>query len=521
MTAVAARRAARGAIAAGHPATAEIGAEVLSAGGSAVDACIAAAFASWVAEPALTGPGGGGFLVAYDGARRRPLALDFFTAVPGSGHRGEVAPLQPYIVDFGTGRQTFLVGPGSCAVPGVTAGLEAAHRLLGRLPWAELARPAIALARDGVDVTPAHAAVIQLLTGFLGASPEGARIFGPSAAPLRAGDRTSNPPLADTLERIAANGARELAEGETAHALVAHQAATGGSLTATDLASYRAIRRRPLLLPYRGRVLATNPPPSSGGALIAHALAVLASGPPLSGVLTPPSVARVAAALRSANAQRTPAFERALYRGGAARRVLAAAASGQVAHAAGATWPSRSPWTTHISVLDAHGNAASLTCSTGCGSGVVVPGTGVHLNNMLGETDLNVASLRLAPGMRLTSMMAPSLVLGNAGVELVAGSSGSARIRSAIVQVVVAALDLELPLKEAVELPRVHPEGDLLDCEGGIPAATLDALEAAGEQLVRWPGRNIYFGGAQVVSHTPAGLAAAGDPRRGGVGIVV
>jgi gamma-glutamyltranspeptidase/glutathione hydrolase len=487
-----------------------------------VDACVAAAFASWIAEPALTGPGGGGFLVGFDAARRRPFAIDCFVAVPGEGYgRGAVAPLQPYVVDFGTGTQIFLVGPGSCAVPGVTAGLEQAHRLLGRLPWGDLTRPAVALARAGVELTRAHADVIALLKGFLGASPEGACVFGAADAPFGAGDRTSNPPLGDTLERIAMCGARELADGETATALVAHQAATGGLLTAADLAAYRAIRRRPIALPYRERVFVTNPPPSSGGALIAHALAVLAGGPPLRDPLTPATVGRVTAALRSANAQRTPAFERALYRGGAVRRVLAAAGSGQVAHGASATWPSQSPWTTQISVLDADGNAASLTCSTGCGSGVVVPGTGVHLNNMLGETDLNVASLKLTPGMRLTSMMAPSVVLGGHGVELVVGSSGSARIRSAIVQVIVAALDLGLPLQEAVELVRVHPEGDLLDCEGGFPAGTLDALEAGGEQVVRWPGRNIYFGGAQVVARTPEGFAAAGDPRRGGVGLVV
>ena len=258
-------------------------------------------------------------------------------------------------------------------MPGVTAGLEAAHRRLGRLPWAELTRPAIALARSGVELTAAHADVIALLEGFLGGSPEGARIFGPAGDAKRTGDRTANPALADTLERIAIHGASELADGETAHALVAHQAATGGHLTALDLTSYRAIRRRPLALPYRKRTFVTNPPPSSGGALIAHALAVLAGGPPPSGPLSPPAVAGVAAALRSANAQRTPAFERSLYRGGAVRRVLAAAQDGQVAHAASATWPSRSPWTTHISVLDAQGNAASLTCSTGCGSGVVVP----------------------------------------------------------------------------------------------------------------------------------------------------
>ena len=265
--------------------------------------------------------------MAYDAARRRPLALDFFTAVPGAGHSGPVAPLEPYIVDFGTGQQTFLVGPGSCAVPGVTAGLEAAHRRLGRLPWAELTRPAAALARAGVEVTPAHADVIMLLTGFLGASREGARVFGPAADPLRAGDVTSNPPLADTLERIAAHGARELADGETAHAVAAHQAATGGQLTLADLAAYRPIRRRPLAVPYRERTFVSNPPPSSGGVLIAHALALLGAGPPLSGVLAPRSVARIAAALRSASAQRTPAFERALYRGGAAQKVLAAAGS--------------------------------------------------------------------------------------------------------------------------------------------------------------------------------------------------
>ncbi|MDX6617670.1 MAG: gamma-glutamyltranspeptidase / glutathione hydrolase [Gaiellales bacterium] len=511
----------RGAIAAGHPVTAEVGAGVLRAGGTAVDACVAAAFASWVAEPALTGPGGGGFLVAYDAARGRPLALDCFVAVPGAGHAGPVAELEPYIVDFGTGQQVFLVGPGSCAVPGVTAGLEQAHRRLGRLPWAELTRPAVALASEGVELTPAHADVIALLEGFLGSSPEGARIFGPAGNPKGAGELTANPPLAGTLERIGLHGARELADGETAHAIAAHQRATGGQLTLADLAAYRAIRRRPLLLPYRDRTFVTNPPPSSGGALIAHALAVLDAGPPLRGVLAPASVARVAAALRSANAQRTPAFERALYRGGGVRRVLDAARDGQVAHADSAIWPPASPWTTQISVLDGDGNAASLTCSTGCGSGVVVPGTGVHLNNMLGETDLAVSSLRLAPGMRLTSMMAPSLVLRDGQVELVVGSSGSARIRSAIVQVVVAALDLGLPVDEAVELARVHPEGDVLDCEGGVPAATLAALEAAGEQVVRWPGRNIYFGGVQVAARTSAGFAAAGDPRRGGAGIVV
>ena len=490
---------------------------MLRAGGSAVDACVAAAFASWVAEPALTGPGGGGFLVAYDaaraGARSRSTAS---WRCPARATAGPVAPLEPYVVDFGTGQQMFLVGPGSCAVPGVTAGLEPAHRRLGRLPWAELTRPAVALARAGVELTPAHADVIALLEGFLGSSPEGARIFGPAGAPKRAGDRTSNPPLADTLERIAANGARELADGETAHALVAHQAATGGRLTA----------RRPRRLP-------RDPPPPARAALPrAHV-----RDQPAAVLRRRADRPRAGGARRRAAAdRRARAGERGARRGRAAlgerpadarvraralpRRGRAAGArgcrNGQVAHAASANWPSGSPWTTQISVLDADGNAASLTCSTGCGSGVVVPGTGVHLNNMLGETDLDVASLQLAPGMRLTSMMAPSLVLRDGRVELVVGSSGSARIRSAIVQVVVAALDLGLPLQEAVELARVHPEGDVLDCEGGMPGRDAGrargrrragrALARAQHLLRRRAGRGAH---APRASRRPATRAAA------------
>jgi len=133
--------------------------------------------ASWVAEPALTGPGGGGFLVAYDAARRRPARARLLRRRSRSRPQWPVAELEPYVVDFGTGQQVFLVGPGSCAVPGVTAGLELAHRRLGRLPWAELTLPAVALAHAGVELTPAHADVIALLEGFLGSSPEGARIF--------------------------------------------------------------------------------------------------------------------------------------------------------------------------------------------------------------------------------------------------------------------------------------------------------------------------------------------------------
>ena len=190
---------------------------MLRAGGSAVDACVAAAFASWVAEPALTGPGGGGFLVAYDAARRRPLALDCFVAVPGEGtararrtaralrrrlrHRSADLPRRSGVVRR----------PRRHRRP------RAAHRRLGRLPWGELARPAVALAHAGVEMTPAHADVIGLLKGFLGASPEGARVFGPSDAPLRAGDRT---PTRRSATRSSASPSTARANWPTARPLM-------------------------------------------------------------------------------------------------------------------------------------------------------------------------------------------------------------------------------------------------------------------------------------------------------------
>ena len=178
--------------------------------------------------------------------------------------------------------------------------------------------------------------------------------------------------------------------------------------------------------------------------------------------------------------------------------------------------------TTHISVVDERGNAAALTSSTGSGSGVVVPGTGIHLNNMLGEFDLGPAGGSPRPGLRLTSMMAPSLVMKEGRPRLVVGSAGSLRLRGAILQVVLNVVGHGLGVEEAISAPRVHAENGHVHCEGGCDQAELDRLEALGYDVVRWRRRNLYFGGASAVELLPDGsLAAAGDPRRGGHGIVV
>ncbi len=178
--------------------------------------------------------------------------------------------------------------------------------------------------------------------------------------------------------------------------------------------------------------------------------------------------------------------------------------------------------TTHVSAIDAEGNAASLSTSTGSGSGVIVPGTGIYLNNMLGEHDL-VGGRVVPAGRRLTSMMAPSLVLDAGGrPQLVVGSAGSARLRGAIMQIVVNVLVHGLTVDEAISAPRVHLDEPHVHCEGGADPAVLDRLEALGYDIVRWRRRNLFFGGVAAVAVQADGtLAAAGDPRRGGAGVVV
>ncbi len=174
-----------------------------------------------------------------------------------------------------------------------------------------------------------------------------------------------------------------------------------------------------------------------------------------------------------------------------------------------------------MSVVDARGNAASHSASTGAGSGIVVPGTGIHLNNMLGEEDIVRDGLAAAPGRRLTSMMAPSLVVRNGRPRLVVGSAGSARLRGAITQIVVNAVDHRLSVGDAIAAPRVHVEGERLHLEAGIDPAVADELEERGYEVVRWRRLNPFFGGAAAVALGPRGeLEAAGDPRRGGSGIV-
>ncbi len=520
----------RAAVAAGHALTARAGADVLERGGNAVDAVVAAGAMSWAAEPGLTGPCGGGFLMVRP-ARGRARVVDAFTAIPGQNLPGgrRLAEVERVLVPFDEQTtQEFHIGAAACAVPGVLAGLRAVHRRFGSMPWRDLLLPAAGAADRGVPSSGGQYAVLIAIGDILRHTPEVSEVFWPGGALVAEGEPVRQRDLAATIERLA-DRPEELYTGDLARAMVDHQRETGGRLTMADLAAYRPVWRRPLLVPYGRHVIATNPPPSSGGVLIGHMLSVLEGVPGP----RPPGRARTlrayAETMRAAARMRTGTFTRLLYRGGLARHMLApeaieASRAAVVAALAGEPAPALAvpsdAGTTHVSAVDRDGNACAFTASNGCHSGVIVPGTGLHLNNMMGEEDL-AAGRHMPAGSRLTSMQAPSMAASDGDLELVIGSSGSNRLRSAIMQVAVNVLDHRMSARDAVDHPRVHVEGDRLDCEGGLDEAELEVLERWGERLNRFESLNLYFGGANIVSVRDGRTEAAGDPRRDGDGIVL
>ncbi len=491
-----------GMVAAGHPLTAEAGARILREGGNAVDAAIGAVLASWVAEPLLTGPGAGGYLLVA-GAGEGPTLLDFFVEAPGRGADPATrAELLACEVSFGDAVQIFNCGASSCGTYGMTAGLAAALARWGSLDLAALAAPAAAMARQGVALNAAQAYVFEILEPILVSTVESRAAFAPDGRSLREGDIFRSPELAETIERFGADGAAPFYTGDLADAVVDWVTAGGGELTRADLAAYEPAERVPVRATYRGRTVLTNAPPSAGGTLLALAMARLDER--AEGRVGGPDIIDIVAVMEEAQALRTPAFVEGLVEPGFAERLLA----------------SRLGSTTHISVLDGDGRACSVTCTNGEGSGLVVPGTGIHVNNVMGEQDLNpLGFFTYPPGRRMPSMMAPTVVLGTDDeVELVLGSAGSNRIRSAILQVIVGVVDHGQRAHDAVLAPRVHFEDGVVYVEPGID---VDALRAAGREVLAFRDRNLFFGGAQAVERDRAtgALSGAGDPRRGGAAV--
>lgn len=442
----------KAAVAAGHPATVDAGVEILEEGGNAADAAVAACLASCVAETVMTGLLGGGHAIVLSGGT--VATLDFFVAVPGLGGEGRRAELEQLEVPFGTELIHYAVGIGSCGVPGVLRGLGALWRRDGTLPWARLVEPAQRLARDGVEMPPAHASCLEMLAPVM-TMREGGRIYRRDGRLLAAGERLEQPGLVSALAAVADEGHESPSLDS---ALLALMDERGGLVTRTDLDAYEPRWGEPGRIGFRSTDIATRIGLSSP----LPALARLAD-------VDPVSLARALAV------------------------------------------DSDEPGdTTNITVVDGAGDAVVLTTSLGLGSGDWLPGLDLHLNSMLGEADLVVGDL--VPGERMASMMAPTFAFDGDGLVLAAGAAGGTRLRSALVQVLAGVLDEGLSARNAVERPRLHPVGELVHLEPGFPDHVPAALEAAGFAVRVWPSRHHYFGGVSAVTRADA----AGDPRRSG-----
>jgi gamma-glutamyltranspeptidase/glutathione hydrolase len=454
--------------AAGHPATARAGLKALADGGSAADAAVCACIASCVCEVVMTGLLGGGHGIYWDASSARGQRLDFFTAVPGLGVQPRKPELSELEVVFGEEKISYAIGPQSCAVPGVPAGLHELWRRHGRLEWEQLVEPAIGLARDGVSMPPAHASCLRMVAPVL-TLDGGERLLAPEGHLLEEGELLMQPGLATALELIA-NDPLSLYRGELGSKLLELMVERDGLITREDLASYAAIWRDPVETVYVGTRFLTRGE--------------------LSGV--PETLSRLAQLSALRERDRVLAVLDALEGGGE---------SGS--------------HTTNLVTADSDGNACVLTTSLGLGSGDYLPDLDLHLNSMLGEIAL--ISRSPVPGERVGSMMAPSIAVHEDTPVLAIGAAGGTRLRSAIVQVASGILDEGLSPTEAISRPRFHPEGALVNAEPGVSEEVLTELESRGRQVRRWSSLHHYFGGVSAIGQA----GAAGDPRRSGKGLLL
>jgi len=516
-----------GMVAAGAPATAENGALIIREGGNAVDAAIAAVCTAFIAEPALTAAGGGGFMLIHHPSGNDTL-FDGFSRMPAMRIEQVATPdFHAAPVDFGDTVQHFHIGRAAIATPSLLAMLFAAHRHHGRIPLKELLAPAIAAARDGIRLNAMQAGLLQLLRPLLMGEKDSRLLHAPDGDLPREGELFRNPALADLLELLAIEGIEEMYHGDVARAIVA-AAQPGGLLALNDLAKPQFEIRQPLSVELAGGTLLTNPPPSSGGALIAFAAHLLDAmhrdHPHL------PLPLLMAEALRETSRARGHDFDRNVHRPEIAADFLhperlrhsLVHCRDRLAGSGATTAPeanSRLGSTTQISIVDRDGMAVSLTSSNGEGSGIVVPGTGIHLNNMLGEADINPLGFHCLPGTTvLSSMMAPSIFVREGRPILTLGSGGSNRLRGAILQVLMRHLWLNEPIEAAVAAPRIHNEANELDAEpGALNDELRGRLQSLGWQLREWQQTSIYFGGVHAVTLDGKGtLRGAADPRRAG-----
>jgi len=509
----------KGVISAGSIPTAEAGAAILADGGNAVDAAVAACFAVAAGEPTVTSLAGGGMMLVRHGETGQVEVLDFFGNAPLMA-QADVSPLDFYSIDlnYGPTTQSFYVGAGSAGVPGNIPGLCTAQERWGSVSLDEVIRPACVLLREGASLGPRQAALAQFLAPILTNQIPPRAIFAPQGRFLEAGDMFRLPVLADTLEALAAQGWRDYYDGPMrSQMLKQFGPSQGGLLTTEDFDRYAVCTRDPLIVQSGDSTMYTMPPPAAGG--------------PMIGLMR-----RLMTEFSDEKIDRTRILCAAMATADAARLVGRLANSGPEFDWCADDFRERltgdlqtpslnggPPSTTHISVVDAKGNAASVTLSHGESNACLLDGMGIMMNNFLGEDDLLPHGFGTAAvGERLATMMSPTIVEKTDGTLHVLGTGGSNRIRTAILQVVSALIDEAASPQAAVEAPRIHYEGGVLNAET-FGAADLTAMQNIPcDEYVPFDAPHLFFGGVSLASRLTTGaLAGGGDPRRGGHCIIV
>ena len=471
-----------------------------------MDAAIAAAWVGAVAEPGICAPGSGGFVTVW-GPGADPVTIDGYIEMPGRGLPPERfgKGTQEIHLEYGGG-VSMHVGHGSVGTPGGPAALSVASELYGRVPWAVALEPALELATNGFELSPPARQYLEF---------SGAKVFGwhpdsrkalhhEDGSLIEVGERIYIEGLADSLDRISRNGAADFYTGEIGHAIAADMAENGGLVTADDLAEYRPVVRDALVGPVGDWIVATNPSPAIGGVVLGAMLRLIGERP--SNPWSREDVEHMVEVQKSVLGYRRDHVDMR-------EDIEAAIAEMQAAF--------RSPSTVHTSVVDSDGLACSITLSAGYGSGVMVPGTGLWLNNCLGEIELNRRGLHTWPvGSRLVSNMSPTVARDSTGRVLSIGSPGADRITTAIWQVFANHANAGMSLAGSIGHPRMHLEmtddGPRMVAEPGIPT------DLGGIPWRTTTGPSMYFGGVGVAEWSPGGgLVAESDPRRsGGTAIV-
>lgn len=526
----------RAMIVAPQPDAVEAGADVLAAGGTAIDALLACALMQGVIDPLMCGVGGLGVLQVMDPATGRHEVIEGLSTVPAAAtpgmwadrFRGVCADGYGYMVEGAVNE----LGAAAVTTPGILRVFEAAHRDYGALPWAGLFGPAIARARAGWAIRPhVHAMMTMDESAYGRASylakldhtAEGRALYTDGGAPKRIGATVRNPALAATLETLAEHGAAAFYEGPLARLMAENSAAGGGLLTEADLAGFRVRRGPALSVPYRGRTIAVPPPPA-GGIVVAEILRVLERFDLVALGHNGAEYIRVLVeAMKIAGRDRVrhvgdpdllpPPLERLL----SDAYADACAAAIRAGDKAGMDGPEvEAPGTTTVSCWDAQGMVATLTHTLGTPSGVIPPGTGFMLNGAMNWYDPRPGRPgSIAPGKRRFSSMAPTLVLEDGRPVLTIGAPGGAWIGVAIAQGLVNALDWGMTMQEAVMAPRVSATTDVIDISNRIPRRTEAALGLMGYEVRRSPA-SYAFAGLHGIAGWDGTLEGGADPQRDG-----